>query len=95
MQERTEVRQTTRKKTVRQKKDGIKVYSKRAMLFASVWLVVTVVLKNIFNLNFPLQDILTVAVSIVMIWTPGYISIWIDKVTAAHITKKTEQKSEV
>lgn len=70
------------------KKSGngaMKKSSRRAMMFATIWIITATVLKDIFKFDFPMSDILTVAVSIVAIWTPGYISIWIDKVMAGHI----------
>lgn len=69
------------------KKNGgaMKKASRRAMMFATIWLIVATILKDLFGFSFPMSDILTVAVSIVAIWTPGYISIWIDKTMAGHI----------
>ena len=64
---------------------AMKKASRRAMMFATVWLIVATLLKDLFGFSFPMSDILTVAVSIVAIWTPGYISIWIDKTMAGHI----------
>lgn len=78
---------TQAKKKRANKKSGgaMKKASRRAMMFATIWLIVATILKDLFGFNFPMSDILTVAVSIVAIWTPGYISIWIDKTMAGHI----------
>ena len=78
---------TQAKKRRANKKGGgaMKKASRRAMMFATIWIIVATVLKDLFGFSFPMSDILTVAVSIVAIWTPGYISIWIDKVMAGHI----------
>lgn len=75
-----------KKKRANKKNSGaMKKASRRAMMFATIWLIVATILKDLFGFNFPMSDILTVAVSIVAIWTPGYISIWIDKTMAGHI----------
>lgn len=75
-----------KKKRANKKSSGaMKKSSRRAMMFATIWIITATVLKDIFKFDFPMSDILTVAVSIVAIWTPGYISIWIDKVMAGHI----------
>ena len=66
-------------------KGAMKKSSRRAMMFATIWIIIATILKDLFKFDFPMSDILTVAVSIVAIWTPGYISIWIDKVMAGHI----------
>lgn len=94
MGEKEEVRQTTHRRVTKSKKGGMKAYSKRAMVFSSVWLVVATVLRAVLKVNISMQDILIVAVSIVAIWTPGYISIWIDKVSAI-ISVKEKLRSEV
>ena len=75
-----------RKRSAKKSGNGaMKKSSRRAMMFATIWIITATVLKDIFKFEFPMSDILTVAVSIVAIWTPGYISIWIDKVMAGHI----------
>lgn len=75
-----------RKRSAKKSGNGaMKKSSRRAMMFATIWIITATVLKDIFKFDFPMSDILTVAVSIVAIWTPGYISIWIDKVMAGHI----------
>ena len=75
-----------KKKRANKKRSGaMKKASRRAMMFATIWLIVATILKDLFGFSFPMSDILTVAVSIVAIWTPGYISIWIDKTMAGHI----------
>lgn len=75
-----------RKKRANKKGSGaMKKASRRAMMFATIWLIVATILKDLLGFDFPMSDILTVAVSIVAIWTPGYISIWIDKTMAGHI----------
>lgn len=75
-----------RKRSAKKSGNGaMKKASRRAMMFATIWLIVATILKDLFGFSFPMSDILTVAVSIVAIWTPGYISIWIDKTMAGHI----------
>lgn len=75
-----------RKRSAKKSGNGaMKKSSRRAMMFATIWIITATVLKDLFKFDFPMSDILTVAVSIVAIWTPGYISIWIDKVMAGHI----------
>lgn len=77
--------QAQKKRNNKKKSGAMKKASRRAMAFATVWIIVATILKDLFGFNFPMSDILTVAVSIVAIWTPGYISIWIDKTMAGHI----------
>lgn len=77
--------QAQKKRNNKRKSGAMKKASRRAMMFATVWLIVATLLKDLFGFSFPMSDILTVAVSIVAIWTPGYISIWIDKTMAGHI----------
>lgn len=77
--------QAKRKRNDKKSSGAMKRASRRAMMFATIWIIVATVLKDLFGFNFPMSDILTVAVSIVAIWTPGYISIWIDKTMAGHI----------
>lgn len=75
-----------RRRSVKKSGSGaMKKSSRRAMIFSTIWIITATVLKDVFEFNIPMSDILTVAVSIVAIWTPGYISIWIDKVMAGHI----------
>ena len=77
--------QARKRSTKKSDSGAMKKSSRRAMMFATIWIITATVLKDIFKFEFPMSDILTVAVSIVAIWTPGYISIWIDKVMAGHI----------
>ena len=75
-----------RRRSVKKSGSGaMKKSSRRAMIFSTIWIITATVLKDVFEFDIPMSDILTVAVSIVAIWTPGYISIWIDKVMAGHI----------
>ena len=75
-----------RRRSVKKSGNGaMKKSSRRAMIFSTIWIITATVLKDVFKFDIPMSDILTVAVSIVAIWTPGYISIWIDKVMAGHI----------
>ena len=77
--------QARKRSTKKNGKGAMKKSSRRAMMFATTWIIIATILKDLFKFDFPMSDILTVAVSIVAIWTPGYISIWIDKVMAGHI----------
>lgn len=85
MEEQKKSVQAQKKRNNKKGSGAMKKASRRAMMFATVWLIVATILKDLFGFNFPMSDILTVAVSIVAIWTPGYISIWIDKTMAGHI----------
>lgn len=83
-----EKKATTQARKRSAKKSGsgaMKKSSRRAMIFSTIWIITATVSKDVFKFDIPMSDILTVAVSIVAIWTPGYISIWIDKVMAGHI----------
>lgn len=85
MEEKKSNAQARKRSTKKNGNGAMKKSSRRAMMFATIWIITATVLKDIFKFDFPMSDILTVAVSIVAIWTPGYISIWIDKVMAGHI----------
>lgn len=85
MEEQKNSTQAKKKRTNKKGGGAMKKASRRAMMFATIWLIVATILKDLFGFSFPMSDILTVAVSIVAIWTPGYISIWIDKTMAGHI----------
>lgn len=85
MEEQKNSVQAQKKRNNKKSGGAMKKSSRRAMMFATIWIIAATVLKDIFKFEFPMSDILTVAVSIVAIWTPGYISIWIDKVMAGHI----------
>ena len=84
--EEKKARTQARKRSAKKSGSGaMKKSSRRAMIFSTIWIITATVLKDVFEFDIPMSDILTVAVSIVAIWTPGYISIWIDKVMAGHI----------
>jgi hypothetical protein len=62
-----------------------KEVSKWAIIFASVWVIVLILAKAAFpvlfdkTLDLSLQDILLSGVFFVVIWTPVYRSLWLDK----------------
>ena len=85
MEEKKSNAQARKRSTKKNGNGAMKKSSRRAMMFATIWIIIATILKDLFKFDFPMSDILTVAVSIVAIWTPGYISIWIDKVMAGHI----------
>jgi len=65
---------------VQEKKAGAKVYSKFAMIFSSVWIAGLTILKalKVFEINE--TDIIYSGISIVAVWSPTYLSIWLDKI---------------
>lgn len=85
MEEKKARAQARRRSAKKSGSGAMKKSSRRAMIFSTIWIITATVLKDVFKFDIPMSDILTVAVSIVAIWTPGYISIWIDKVMAGHI----------
>lgn len=85
MEEKKSNAQARRRSAKKSGSGAMKKSSRRAMIFSTIWIITATILKDVFNFDIPMSDILTVAVSIVAIWTPGYISIWIDKVMAGHI----------
>lgn len=59
---------------------GAKEYSKVAMIFASLWIVTFTILKGLKIMNVEMTDIIYSGISIVAVWSPTYLSIWLDKI---------------
>lgn len=62
------------------KKIGAKVQSRVAMIFSSVWIATFTVLKGFNIVHLELNDIILSGVAITAIWTPTYLSIFLDKI---------------
>lgn len=62
------------------KKGGAKVYSKFAMIFSSLWIAGLTVLKALKLFEIAETDIIYSGISIVAVWSPTYLSIWLDKI---------------
>lgn len=61
-----------------------KTQSKQAIVFASMWIIVHVIAKAVFPLwgkeyGLSVGEIVASGVTLVIIWTPVYRSIWLDK----------------
>lgn len=63
-----------------EKKAGAKVYSKFAMIFSSLWIAGLTVLKALKLFEIAETDIIYSGISIVAVWSPTYLSIWLDKI---------------
>lgn len=61
------------------KKIGAKELSKGAMVFATVWICVNSVLNWIGVLNADINDIVKTGFGMMLIWSPTYASMYIDK----------------
>ena len=62
------------------KKAGAKEYSKFAMIFATVWVVVMTVLKSVHVIDLSISDIVASAAAVVAMWAPTFVSVWLDKI---------------
>lgn len=62
------------------KNNGAKTYSKIAMIFSSVWIAVLTILKACKVLQIEITDIIYSGIAIVCMWSPTYLSIWLDKI---------------
>lgn len=61
-----------------------KTQSKRAIVFASIWIIINVIAKAVcpfFGREYGLSitEIISVGATLVILWTPVYRSIWLDK----------------
>lgn len=61
-------------------KIGAKACSRVSMIVASVWVAAGTVLKGLGVIKMDETDIIYSAVAIVGIWSPAYLSIWLDKI---------------
>ena len=58
----------------------MKSMSKTAMLFASAWVIALTISVGLHFIDLDINDIIKTALTVVAIWTPGYISIHLDKI---------------
>lgn len=61
-----------------------KTQSKQAIIFASIWIIINVIAKAVcpfFGREYGLSitEIISVGATLVILWTPVYRSIWLDK----------------
>ncbi len=61
-----------------------KKVSKWAIVFASLWIIGNAIMRAVFPLfgaeyGLTMQEIISSGVTIVIVWTPVYRSIWLDK----------------
>lgn len=68
-----------------EKKGGAKTYSKISMILGSLWIVVGTILRavGVFVSTITESDIITSGFAIMAVWSPTYISMWLDKLTKA------------
>lgn len=57
-----------------------KTQSRWAMLFSTVWIAVLTVLHGLGVISLEVTDIIYSAIAIVGVWSPAYMSIWLDKI---------------
>lgn len=72
-------------------KPGVKVWSRIAMCFSSVWIAVLSILLGLGHIELTMTEIIESAVAIVAIWTPGFISIWAEKIMEIKFGPNTTQ----
>ena len=56
--------------------------SKGAMIFASAWVAILTILRGLKIVELEETDIIYSGVSIVAMWSPTYLSMWLDKIKA-------------
>lgn len=77
-------------KDKKKSKTGIKNLSKLGIILATVEMIAIPVLKWAGILKeVDIGDVIKIAIGLVAVWTPGFISIWLDKIAAAFIAKFT------
>lgn len=60
-------------------KTGAKFLSKIAMVFAGLWFAVMTILKGLHIIDLEITEIITSGVAVVVVWTPTYLSVYLDK----------------
>lgn len=58
---------------------GAKTLSKIAMIFATFYLILLPLLKDYFKINLNIDDIIKISLTIMILWSPTYASIYVDK----------------
>lgn len=61
--------------------------SKAAMIFSSIWLIAMAILAPALKWHINIDEIIKVALAINVIWSPIYLSIWLDKFVGKHADK--------
>lgn len=62
------------------KTPGAKILSKIAMILSGLWIMGLTLLKAFGIVNIEITEIVYSAVAIVAVWTPTYLSIFLDKI---------------
>ena len=85
-----EIKDVTSDEDEKKSKTGIKNLSKLGIILATVEMIAIPVLKWAGILKeVDIGDVIKIAIGLVAVWTPGFISIWLDKIAAAFIAKFT------
>lgn len=58
-----------------------KQVSKAAMIFATIWIIAMPLVSNTFHWRLTVDEIIKIGLTIVVIWSPIYLSVWLDKFT--------------
>ena len=58
-----------------------KQVSKGAMIFATAYIIVMPLIANALQWRLTVDEIIKIAISIVILWSPIYLSVWLDKFT--------------
>lgn len=58
-----------------------KEVSKAAMMFSTIWIITMPIISNTFQWRLTVDEIIKIGLSIVVIWSPIYLSVWLDKFT--------------
>ena len=58
--------------------------SKAAMIFSTIWVIVMAILAPALGWRITVDEIIKVGLAINVIWSPIYLSIWLDKFVGRH-----------
>lgn len=81
----------TKEATKEPTKIGAKVQSRIAMIFSSLWIATLTILKGAGKIDLALNDIMMSGIAITAIWTPTYLSIFLDKIKEIRFGGKDER----
>lgn len=72
-------------------KIGAKAQSRFAMIFSSIWIATLTILKGAGIVDLLMNDIMMSGIAITAIWTPTYLSIFLDKIKEIRFGNKEEK----
>lgn len=61
--------------------------SKAAMIFSTIWVIAMAILAPALEWRITVDEIIKVGLAVNVIWSPIYLSIWLDKFVGKHADK--------